>query len=265
VSAESRARLRDLLAGEAPDIVEANLLVAVEAYPDLDVRAYLRRVDALAEEVARRGGGVNQVLATLRDAGLRGDRAGYDDPRNSFLNEVLDRGRGLPIALSALAVGVGARVGAPIAGVGLPGHFVVADLSGEEPRYVDPFGGWREISRADCARLARETAGVELRPGDLAPVDVRAMLVRMLMNLRGSYLARTRLADALWTVEIALVARPGDGPLTRDLVVLLAGLGRYAAAEAEARAYLSSHPGSPERAALVRQLAAIADIRRSMN
>jgi regulator of sirC expression with transglutaminase-like and TPR domain len=265
VSAESRLRLSILLARDSFDIVEANLLMAVEATPGLDVRPYLDRVDALSEEADRRGGGVGGVVETLLLEGLRGAREDYDDPRNSLLNEVLDRGRGLPISLSALAVGVGERSGVPIAGIGMPGHFIVADLSGGKPRYVDPFNGWEEVTHEDCERLVRTSAGVALEPRHLLPVDSRAMLARMLANLRGAYLARRRLADALWCAELSLLIAPDEGPLVREHVVLLAGLGRYDDAEGEAQAYIRAYPDSPERESLERQVAAVQDMRRSMN
>ena len=265
MSVESRIRLSILLARETFDIVEANLLVAVEASPHLDVRPYLDRVDGLAEEAGRRGAGAGGVIEALRAEGLRGAEENYHDPRNSLLNEVLDRGQGLPISLSALAVGVGERAGVPVAGVGMPGHFIVADLSGAAPRYVDPFHGWAEVSLEDCDRLVRATAGVALEPGHLAPVDARSILARMLANLRGSFLARRRLADALWCAELALMIAPDEAPLVREHVVLLAGLGRYDDAEAEAMAYLQANPESPERESLERQVAAVQDMRRSMN
>jgi len=205
------------------------------------------------------------VVRTLRDAGLRGATEDYDEPDNSLVDRVLERGRGLPIALSALAMGVARRVGAPLEGIGLPGHFVVADPSGEEPRYVDPFNGWAEIDRDGCARLARETAGVQLEEAHLAPVGPRAILARTIANLRGSYLARRRLADVLWCVDVALIVAPGQAALVRERVALLVGLGRYDDAEGEARAYLERHPGTDERPALERHIAAVQEMRRSMN
>lgn len=264
MSVESRIRLSILLGQDRFDILEANLLVAQEAKPDLVIAPYLERVDALAED-ARRRGGVEGVIEVLRASGLEGDREDYGDAANSLLCDVLDRGRGLPISLSALTVAVAQRAGVAIAGVGMPGHFIVADLSGGVPRYADPFDDWAPLSREDCERLVRGSAGVALRPEHLETVDERAMLLRMLANLRGSYLARRRLVDALWCVELGLMIAPDDGPLVREHVVLLAGLGHYDDAEGEAVAYLQAYPATPEREALERQVAAVQDMRRSMN
>lgn len=260
MSAATRARLGRMLAAEAIDLAEANLLIAAEGSPGLDADSALAHVEGLAQ-LAREAG----VVATLRDQGFRGDADDYDDPRNSFLNEVLERRRGLPIALATLTLAVAARVGAPMAGIGMPGHFLVADIGGAEPAYLDPFDGWSPVSRQDCARIVRRTSGLELRPEFLEPVSERAILVRTLANLRGSYLRRRRLADALWTVELGLMLTPDDPLLVSQSVVLLAGTGRYDEAEAQATARLEAAPGGAAAATLEAQLEAVRDMRRRMN
>jgi regulator of sirC expression with transglutaminase-like and TPR domain len=265
VSEASRRRLAEVLAELRPDLAEANLLMAVEAYPQLDVAAELRRVDDLAAAARARGGTADAVAEALREAGLRGDREDYDDPRNSFLNEVLDRRLGLPIALSALTVAVADRVGASIAPVGLPGHFVVADLAARPVRYLDPFDGWSELGLPELERRVAETAGVALDPAFLAPVDAARTLLRMLANLRGSYLRRRRLGDALWTVELSILANPEPGPLPRERAALLAAVGRYEDAEAALIAYLGGRPDDAERREAEIQLATVRDLRVRMN
>jgi regulator of sirC expression with transglutaminase-like and TPR domain len=260
VSEATRARLARMLADEVIDLAEANLLIAAEAAPSLDMALALAHVEGLAQ-AAREGG----VVPTLRDQGFRGDAEDYDDPRNSFLHEVLERRRGLPLALATLTLAVAARVGAPMAGIGMPGHFVVADLAGPEPVYLDPFDRWRALSPADCARLVEATAGVRFRPEFLQPVPDRAILARTLANLRGSYMRRRRLSDALWTVELGLVVTPDDANLVRESIALLAATGRYEDAEAAGTGYLAARPRDPARAAVEAQLAAVRDLRRRMN
>ena len=144
-------------------------------------------------------------MPALRDHGFRGGVYDYDDPRNSFLHEVLQRRRGLPIALATVALAVAGRVGAPLVGVGLPGHFVVSDRSGADPVVIDPFNGWVRLDLAQCARLVERTAGVPFRLEFLDPVEPREILARTLRNLRGSYMRRRRLDQALWTVEVGLI------------------------------------------------------------
>jgi regulator of sirC expression with transglutaminase-like and TPR domain len=260
MSAATRERLALLVAEDDFDPAEANLLVCAEAGPGLDMDGSLAHVEGLTQ-AAREDG----VAAVLREQGFRGATDDYDDPRHSLLSEVLPRRRGLPIALSALALAVARRVGAPMAGIGLPGHFVVADLSGPGPVYIDPFGGWRRIDPADCAALVERTTGLAFRAEFLAPVSGRAILTRTLLNLRGSYLRRRRLDDALWTVELALIVAPDDGALVLGSVVLLTGAGRYGQAAAAATAFLDAHPGDPAVPALEAQLQTLSELRRRMN
>lgn len=260
MSATTRRRLVALLGEPEPDLAELNLLVSAEARPELDLDAELGRIDALAE-AARRDG----VVAALRGSGVRGDSGSYDDPRNSFLDQVLERRRGLPIALATLTLAVAARVGVPLAGIGLPGHFVVADRSGPEPAYLDPFDWWAPLTREDCARLVTATAGMPWDDRFLRPVGPREIVARTLANLKGSYLRRQSLPDALWTVELALLVDPDDLGALRESAVLLGGVGRYADAEAAAAAYIARRPDAPDREAVQAHLAAVRDLRRRMN
>lgn len=261
MSDATRARLAEILGERDPDLAEANLMIAAEGSPGIDMETALCHVEGLAG-IAREEG----VVPALRDQGFRGDADDYDDPRNSFLDHVLVRRRGLPIALATLALGVARRVGAPLVGVGLPGHFVIADRSDPEPVVIDPFGGWRRLDPPACARIVERTAGVPFRPEFLAPVGPREILARTLRNLRGSYLRRRRPADALWTVELGLLVAPGDAGLVRESVTLLAVLGRYDEAEAAADALLASRPpGDPAAVAVEEQLRAVRHLRRRMN
>src|SRR5438309_2970808 len=152
------------LAGRRSDeipLAEAALLIAAEEYPDLDVGVYLARIDALADEVreevdnaedARTAGTALTAFLYEREA-FRGNPDDYYDPRNSFLNEVLDRRRGIPITLSILYIEVAARLGLAVRGIGLPGHFLVklADAG----TYVDPFTGQVDLCESDCADRVR--------------------------------------------------------------------------------------------------------------
>lgn len=256
----SRERLAALLEGGPLDLAEANLLISAEAAPGLDPAPALARIDALA---ARAGGA--GVVGALRDEGFRGDAGEYDDPRNSFLDQVLERRRGLPIALATLTLAVAARAGVPMEGIGMPGHFVVADLTGGAPEYLDPFDGWARRSVDELAAIVRRTSGLEMRSEFLAPVDDRAILARTLANLRGSYLRRRRLRDALWTVELGLLLSPGDPALEAQAVGLLAGTGRYAEAAARADAFLADHPAHPQAGAVRARREAARDMTRRMN
>ena len=260
MSRATRGRLAALLAAESLDLAEANLLISAEATPAVDEAACLARVDALAARAARQG-----VVGALRGEGFRGDASHYDDPRNSFLDQVLERRLGLPIALATLTLAVARRAGAPMEGVGLPGHFVVADMTGGAAEYLDPFDGWARRSAGDLAALVRRTTGRAMRSEFLEPAGDRAILARTLANLRGSYLRRRRLRDALWTVELGLLVTPGAPDLESQAIGLLAGIGRYPEAEERAAAFLAAHPGHPGARAVEGRLAAARDMRRRMN
>lgn len=260
MSAATRRRLARIMSDPDPDPAEANLLICAEAVDGLDMEGSLAHVEGLAG-LARESG----VIPALREQGFRGEARGYDEPARSLLSEVLRTRLGMPIALATLALAVARRVGAPMAGIGMPGHFVVADTSGPVPAYHDPFAGWSRIDVAGCAALVERTAGVAFRPAFLEPVDTRAIVARTLLNLRASYMRRRRLEDALWTVELGLLVQPEDAELTVDAVTLLAGSGRYDEAELAARSFLDARPGHPAAPALRERLAAVEALRRRMN
>lgn len=265
MSGASRGRLARLLEEPRPDVAEANALIGVEAEPGLEVAGVLAEVDALADATRVRGGTPAAVVEVLRDAGFAGDRDEYDDPANSFLHCAFRRRRGLPILLSALTVAVADRVGLPFTGAGLPGHFVVADRSGPAPRYLDPFNGWAELGERDLAAIVRSYGGGELTPAHIAPVDVRGFVRRMLVNLRGSYVRRGRLADALWTAELEAIAVPDDSSVALQERAILIGLGRYDEAEDSAISSLASGLPPAVSEETEAQLRAVWELRRRMN
>ncbi|HUJ76170.1 MAG TPA: tetratricopeptide repeat protein [bacterium] len=173
------------------NLAYAALLIAAEAYPGLDIPAYLARLDGLAGEAADRLRGLSDLSGRLQalsaylyeERGFAGNSDAYYDPRNSYLNEVLDRGLGIPISLAVICLHVARRAQLPLVGVGFPGHFLVK-TEGPEELLLDPFNG-NLVSRAACEewlRAAQEPLA-ELGPRWLAPATPVEMLVRMLRNL----------------------------------------------------------------------------------
>ena len=260
MSVASRRRLAELLDAPAIDLAEANLMIACEADQGIDLETALATVEGLATAARAEG-----VVPALRELGFRGDVDDYDDPRNSFVHVVLERRRGLPIALATVALAVASRVGSPLVGVGLPGHFVVADRSGADPVVIDPFNGWVRLDLAECARLVERTAGVPFRVEFLDPVEPREILARTLRNLRASYMRRRRLDQALWRVEVGLIVQPDDAELVHASISLLSGTGRYEEAEATAAAFLTARPDHPGADAVEEQVRAIRELRWRMN
>jgi regulator of sirC expression with transglutaminase-like and TPR domain len=235
VDADLLRRWRDLVAADGePDLFEGALLVALLVDPAEDVAAAREAVAALAERV--RAGLEGRLPALLRvlfeEEGFRGDAESYDEPSNSSVARVLARRRGMPITLSIVTIEVGRRAGLDLSGIGLPGHFVVGgpDLPGG--RYLDPFDGG-EVGDAEhlSGRLAAIFgAPVALGEETLEADPPRAILERVLLNLRRSYERRNRWEEALATLELSEILEPESGPLLRERGLLLLKCGRNAEA-----------------------------------
>ncbi len=250
----------------------AALLIAQEAYPDLSVEQYLQRLDTLAEAVrtclpsAASGAwrSRDDVLLAVREVlaereGFRGDPEDYHDPRNSFLNEVLDRRIGLPITLSLVYMEVSRRLGVPAQGIGLPGHFIVGwppDSPGGESRYLDPFHGGRELTIDDCGELFRQLFGTDIPFSEdlLQPVGKRALIARILRNLKLHYVGGRQFDLALDAVERILLVEPVAAEV-RDRGVILAHIGQLSTAWADLQTYVQAAPDHPD----VEQVRELAD------
>jgi regulator of sirC expression with transglutaminase-like and TPR domain len=174
------------------DLVHAALLIARLDNEEVDVAAYRRQVNHLAQEVATtlrkdmddpaKLDALNRFLFT--DQGFHASRSDYYNRANSYLNDVLDDREGLPITLSVLYLELARKLGLNVVGVGLPGHFVVKYVPAKgEPRLIDVFEGGKALSREEADRKVRASAGRALQEKDLAPVTKKAILTRMLNNL----------------------------------------------------------------------------------
>ena len=257
----SRQRFVELLALPDPaiDMAEAALLVACEEYPDLDVETYRTRLDEWGREARRRSAGltaaegvrvVNRLLFV--ELGFSGNERDYYDPRNSFLNEVLDRRTGIPITLSTLFVEVARRAGLPAYGVGLPGHFIVKVALPGDDWLLDPFHGGARLSQADCQRRLDRIFDGKLRmaPDMLRPCGPRQMLERLLQNLKAIYVRKQDFERALGVVELLLRVTPESADELRDRGLLYAALDCYTLAAADLEAYLERAPRAEEAPAL---------------
>lgn len=208
------------------DLERAALLVAETEYPGLDVGAYVTKLDRLAATVRRRLAEARLdvaraqptrtlavVLDTLfRELGFAGNVANYYDPRNSFLNQVIDRRTGIPITLALVLMGVGRRVGLPLAGVPFPGHFLVSTTAeAGEAIFVDPFDGTL-IELPQLQRLYAETTGDlgEIAQHHLMPAGKRQILARLLNNLRAIYQVRGDEPRVRQMLEWMLLVNPSD-------------------------------------------------------
>ena len=251
---EARARFAATVAPSVARIplAEAALWIAAEEYPQLDVEAYLDRFDEMAEAARSRLGSlpVEETIARFndflfRELGFTGNTESYEDPRNSFLNEVLDRRTGIPITLSLVYTEVGARLRLPVVGVGFPGHFLVKWVDGRGV-LVDPFFG-KVVSREECEQRLQTHHGSEARLDErmLAPAMPREILVRMLRNLKHNYLAGGDLERTLGAVDRILLVSPDEVAELRDRGILFFRLECFSAALHDFERYLTLAPDDP--------------------
>jgi regulator of sirC expression with transglutaminase-like and TPR domain len=204
-----RAQLEDLDAPGA--LLRAAVAISMHEIPDADAAAVERRIGEYAARVKERvkTGEARAYLAHLHallfdEEGFRGDEISYDDPQNSYLPLVLERKRGLPIALTLVYKEVGERVGLAIEGVNAPGHFLAAVETDGHRMLVDPFGAGRVLTRDEAfARIAR-VSGRSLPQDDdlLRPASPRQWLARMIQNLIHSFSQRDRDRDAAAMIEL---------------------------------------------------------------
>ncbi len=250
----ARERFAALLDRAEIPLAEAALAIAEEEYPGLRARGYLDLLDELARDVrsAAQGLGAAAILRALRrvlfeERGFRGNAEAYYDPRNSFLNEVLDRRLGIPLTLAIVYLEVGARVGLRVQGVAFPGHFLVKYASGGREIFVDAFNGGELLSTEDCAARFRDASGGQkLDPRALESVGTRQILSRMLQNLKRIFLETGDDVRTLWVVDRLLMLAPEDPGARRDRGLVFARLGGVGAAAADLEAYLSAAPGAED-------------------
>lgn len=234
------------------DLAAAALVIAAEEYPQLVVERYLQRLDMLAERVRDRLWNETAPLVVLQELnrvlfeeeGFRGNAREYHDPRNSFLNDVLDRRLGIPITLSILYLELGWRLGLPLEGVNFPGHFLVRYVGEAIPLLVDPFLGGQIRFEDEAQELLDRVYGgmVRLRPEFLQPAGKKDMLTRLLRNLKGIYLNERDDRRALAAIDRILLLRPTAAPELRDRGLLLARTGRVGEAIADLERYLDIEP-----------------------
>jgi regulator of sirC expression with transglutaminase-like and TPR domain len=275
------------------DLTRAALLISRTRYPNLDIEAYAARIDSLARRVAglvpkadsqSATNGVaddtskldaRQTISALNyvlfgELGLRGNRDDYYDPRNSFLNDVLDRGLGIPISLSVVYLEVARRIGFPVAGIGMPGHFLLQyrpttdtdsdgklpgmnqpDLNQPDPNQevlIDCFNQGHTLSPEDCQERLNEiySGEMHLRPEFLHPVNHRQILTRMLNNLKTVYLSTRDFRKALIIADLMLVIRPHSAEDVKQRALLRYSLEMHNLAAQDLEEYLRLAPAAED-------------------
>lgn len=204
---ESPQFQRLLRGDESVDLVVVNLEIAGDVDPEVDAGACLAAIDAIADRVRDRCreeaaaldviSQINQVLFV--ESGYRGNTEDYFDPRNSYLNRVVERRLGIPISLSILYAAVAGRLGLRLDGVNTPLHFLLRVTDEEPALFVDPFHGGTVLDRPGCEELLSELSGQQVRLSfeHFTPCNLSTIVTRMLRNLKRVYLDRKRFNQAL--------------------------------------------------------------------
>lgn len=233
---------------EEIDLSRAALLIAATEYPSLSIERELFRIDEIAEGIAPRLDDdtplyqLNTLSEYLFDElKFAGNHTNYYDPRNSFLNDVIERRVGIPITLSLLYIEVGKRLGVPLLGIGMPGHFIVRHRD-EPDVFVDPFHGGILLSEDECAERVKQVTQGTLTwdRSYLQPVRSREFIARMLRNLKVVYLQRRNYERVLATIDRVIALLPQDAVEFRDRGVVNYRLGNYTDALEDLHVYVTS-------------------------
>ena len=241
------------------DLARAALAIARWEYPGLAVDAYLERLDALARGVdgARRSTDPVGRLHRLREylfveQGFAGNREDFYDPRNSFLNDVLDRRQGIPITLSLVLMEVGKRLGLAVEGIGLPGHFIAGARLGDSQILLDPFNAGALLTPEACEKLVGRALGrkVALKPENFAAVTRRQFLARMLANLKSIYWQREAWDRVVGVIDRLLVLDPKAAGEWRDRGLAWSNMGEIRRGLVDWERYLTEFPNAADHEAV---------------
>mgnify|MGYP006125052889 FL=1 len=246
-----------------PEIAPAALLLAKLEYSTLDIRPYLNQLEQLGAEASERVSSLSDTADPLAKAtaissflfqekGFHGNTDSYDDLRNSFLNEVLDRRTGIPITLAVVYIEIARRAGIVIDGVNFPGHFLLkvpshpdAPTNDYQHVVMDPFRGGKVLSEVDCQNLLRKHTGEEQTFDQrlLAPATKQDILLRMLTNLKRIYVRMRSFPQAHTITNMLLTLKPSAMTELRDRGLLAYQLNNFPAALEDLESYLrfSSH------------------------
>lgn len=245
------------------DLAKAALYIAQEEYPELDIEEYLNALDAMAMELEERLPLEKYPLKIIQtinkylydDLNFAGNKQNYYDPRNSFLNDVIERRVGIPITLALLYIEIARRIDFPMIGIGMPGHFLIRPDVSEIEIFVDAFNGGEIMFPQDCEQRLSQIyqQNVTLQPEFLAPVTKKQFLARMLTNLKYIYLKQQELEKALSCVERILLLFPSAALELRDRGLLSYQIGRFNQAADDLQAYLMQVPNAQD-ASTIRHL-----------
>lgn len=239
------------------DLVEAALLIARTAFPDLISSQYTDRLDRWAERLLSRLDtlpGTGEILTNLNrilfdEEDFRGNQENYYDPQNSFLNRVLERKLGIPITLSLVYSEVGRRAGFPVHGIALPGHFLVGLLHASGTLYVDPFNGGEVLTEKECRDRIEAGYGPEAAAdtGWKTPAGSKMILKRMLRNLKGIYRHLNQEQQFFEMLQWILAVDPEAADELKERGLLYEAMGNNRSAVIDFERYLETAPGAVDK------------------
>ncbi|MGO9601271.1 MAG: SirB1 family protein [Isosphaeraceae bacterium] len=251
---------QSMLQGESrPSLARIAMEIARDAYPELDLEHYMRTIEQIATRVRARCdsrskprkilGQINWALFV--EDGYEGNRENYFDPRNSYLNEVIDRKKGIPISLSILYGAVAERLDLALDGVNLPAHFMLRLADSFEPLFIDAFHSGELLDRSGCEHRLTELTHSPVVLSDLriAPCSTREIVARLLRNLKAIYLGTHDYLSAL-AVQRRLAAVALDPMENRDLGMICLQVERHGEAIDPLQAYLDAAPDADDREAV---------------
>ena len=273
-------RWKEIVAGpeEDIDLAEGALLIAAPEYPALDIpgcRAHLSELAARLKRRLRGDIGPTDTLIALNhylfdELGFRGNAEDYYDPRNSFLNEVLDRRLGIPITLSLVHVEIGRRIGLAMHGVSFPGHFLVKCILRDGAVVLDPYArgaslGLEELQQRLGTMRGGATPSPDMVRHMLAAAGKKSILARMLRNLKGIYRERGDLARALAAADRVIELEPGAAEEYRERASLYLELECFRAALSDYRNYLMLNPRAEDANVVQHKVAELQQIAARLN
>ena len=236
------------------DLAEATLYIAKIEYPDLQADVYLKKLDVMAAELSKKlpsEPSAEIAISVINDylfaqLGFSGNLRKFNDPRNSFLNDVIDRKLGIPISLSVIYMEMGKRLGLEIYGVSFPGHFLTKLILKDEQFIIDPFSGGIILTMSELQERLQQFSEDRQNQWDLNELlkvaSNKEMLNRMLRNLRTVYLEKEKLENALAVTNIQLILEPDSADGLRDRGFIYENLDCFRAAREDYKRYLFAYP-----------------------
>jgi regulator of sirC expression with transglutaminase-like and TPR domain len=252
---------------ESINLAKAALTFAQTEYPALDIDRYLKRLDLMADTVKIKLPQEQYPLKIIKtinsylfeDLGYRGNAENYYNPANSFLNDVIDSRKGIPISLSVVYLEIAKRIDFPMVGIGMPGHFLIRPEFENAEIFIDTFEKGEILFKQDCEeRLSNiyqhvYQHPVELKPYFLEPVSNRQILARMLTNLKFIYINTQELNKALRITEGILMLFPNNPREIRDRGLIYFQMGQWQQAADNLELYLAIAPDADD-AVTIREL-----------